>query len=307
MVASHNSMSVAEDPGWFNAHHYNPIVQQLDAGVRGLLIDTHLGQETSQKGFGGTSLVQTDLTDTTRQQIEDEIGAASLAAAERLSDQIVYGQGVAQPRLYLCHGLCQLGATDAVAEFTRIRQWLDDHPDQVIVIVIQDESPTADNVAALEQSGLAGRAWPRRLTAKDRLPTLREMIAGETTALIMHESTGGDGPPWYQDAYAITQETPYAFPSLPALASAASCVPNRGPRNGPLFLLNHWLDDQPVKVSQSQQTNTRDVLLGRARLCQAERGLLPNLVAINFVEIGDAYSVVDELNGVAEAPAPPGG
>lgn len=35
MVTSHNSMSVARTPGWFNAHHFNPIEDQLDAGVRG--------------------------------------------------------------------------------------------------------------------------------------------------------------------------------------------------------------------------------------------------------------------------------
>ena len=299
MMTSHNAMSAAEDPGWFNAHHYNPIVQQLDAGVRGLLIDTHLGQETSEHGFGGAALVQTDLGDTTRAQIEAEIGAESLAAAERLSGRLVFGQRVDTPRLYLCHGLCEIGATDAVDEFARIRAWLDDHPDQVIVIVIQDESPMADTVAALERSGLAARAWPLRLTAEDRLPTLREMIDRGTTALIMHESSGGAGPPWYQDAYAIMQETPYAFASVSALQSDASCVPKRGPDDAPLFLLNHWLDKQPVQVSQAQASNTREVLLDRARLCQKERGRLPNLVAINFVEIGDAAAVVDELNGVA--------
>lgn len=304
MVASHNAMSVAEDPGWFNAHHYNPIVDQLDAGVRGLLIDTYLGQATQRSGFAGTKLVQTDLSKTTRAEVEAKIGPEALAAAERLSGRILYGEAVEKPKLYLCHGLCELGATDALAEFTRIRAWLDDHPDQVIVIVIENAAPRADEAAALEASGLAGRAWPTRFAPGDALPTLREMIDAGKTALIMHETPGGDGPAWYQPAYDITQETPYAFPSLEVLRSEASCVPNRGPKTAPLFLLNHWLDKQPVQVGQSEQTNTRDVLLARARLCQRVRGRLPNLVAINFVEVGDAYAVVDDLNGIRDAPVP---
>jgi hypothetical protein len=307
VVASHNSMSVAEDPGWFNAHHYNPIVDQLDAGVRGLLIDTYLGQATQRSGFAGTKLVQTDLSQTTRAEVEAKIGPEALAAAERLSGRILYGESVEKPRLYLCHGLCELGATDALAEFTRIWSWLDDHPDQVVVIVIENAAPRADEVAALEASGLADRAWPERLAPGDALPTVRQMIDAGKTALIMHESPGGEGPAWYQPAYEITQETPYAFPSLAVIRSEASCVPNRGPKTAPLFLLNHWLDKQPVQVGQSQQTNTRDVLLGRARLCQKVRGRLPNLVAINFVEVGDAFAVVDDLNGIEDAPQPPTG
>jgi hypothetical protein len=300
MATSHNAMSVAEDPGWFNAHHYNPIVDQLDAGVRGLLIDTYLGQATQRSGFGGTQLVQTDLSQTTRQEVEAKIGKDALAAAERLSGRIVYGQSVENPKLYLCHGLCELGTTDALLQFTQIRQWLDDHPDQVVVIVIENSAPLDAEVAALEASGLVARAWPERLAPDASLPTLRQMIDAGRTAVIMRERSVGTAPVWYQDAYAITQETPYAFPSVAAIRSQASCAPNRGPRTAPLFLLNHWLDKQPVQVSQSAAVNTREVLLGRARLCERARARLPNLVAVNFVEVGDLYRVVDELNGVSE-------
>lgn len=307
MVASHNAMSAASDPGWFNAHHYNPLIQQLNAGARGLLIDTHLGQETARGGFDGTALVQTDLGGATRTQIETEIGSESLAAAERLSGRIIYGEKVTKPRLYLCHGLCEIGATDARSEYRRIADWLDDHPDQVIVIVIQDDASIDEDVAALTESGLAARAWPQRLSATSPLPTLRQMIDAGKTALIMHESASDAGPPWYQNAYAITQETAYAFPSVPAISAAASCAPNRGVKGAPLFLLNHWLDKQPVQASQASAVNVAPVLGARAKLCQKERGRLPNLVAINFVELGDARAVVDELNGVATVPSVAGG
>jgi hypothetical protein len=298
---------VARTPGWFNAHHYNPIEDQLDAGVRGLLIDTHLGQETKRSGFGGTRLVQTDLSDTSREALVAEIGEEAVAAAERLSGRIVYGKSVDQPKLYLCHGLCEIGATDAVDEFGRIKRWLDDHPDQVVVIIIQDTSTIERDVAAIERVGLDERAWPERLTPDTPLPTLRQMIDRSKTVVIMHESPGTGGPAWYQPAYAITQETPYLFSDVAGISSTASCVPNRGPKEAKLFLLNHWLDAQPVKPSESDQVNRSDVLLPRARLCQSERGLLPNLVAVNFVEIRDTAAVVDELNGIVQGPVVTGG
>lgn len=302
-ATSHNAMSVAADPGWFNAHHFNPLVRQLDAGIRGLQIDTYLGQQTREPGFGGTRMVRTDLSGSTRAKVEAEIGAESLAAAERLAGRILYGTPVAKPQLFLCHGLCEIGATDAVEEFTRIRKWVDDHPDQVLMIVIQDAADVKDDVAALEASGLADRAWPNRMRAGTPLPTLGEMIALGKTVVLMHESPGEEGPAWYQPTYdSLFQETPFAQRSLEIMKSDESCAPLRGTADAPLFMLNHWLAAQPVLVSESQQANATGVLLERARRCGKLRDRLANLVAVNFVEIGDLIAVVDELNGVA-APA----
>lgn len=306
-ATSHNAMSVAVDPGWFNAHHYNPLVEQLDGGVRGLQIDTYLGQETREPGFGGTRLVRTDLSGSTRSQIEAEIGPEALAAAERLAGRIFYGSPVERPRLFLCHGLCEIGATDAVEEYTRIREWVDDHPDQVLIIIIQDAADIDDDVDALIRSGLAAKAWPTRLGKDTPMPTLREMIAIGKTVVIAHESLGTNGPPWYQSTYdELFQETGFAHPSVQVLNSEESCAPLRGPDDGPLFMLNHWLARQPVSVGESRLANARDMLLGRAQRCGKLRGRLANLVAVNFVEIGDLLPAVDALNGVEEAVPPVG-
>jgi hypothetical protein len=40
------------------------------------------------------------------------------------------------------------------------------------------------------------------------------------------------------------------------------------------------------------------VLLTRAEQCRAERGQVPNFVAVNYVDTGDVHAVVDALNGV---------
>jgi hypothetical protein len=39
----------------------------------------------------------------------------------------------------------------------------------------------------------------------------------------------------------------------------------------------------------------------RARRCAAERGTLPNFIAVSFYSIGDVLGAVDQLNGVAPA------
>ncbi len=42
--------------------------------------------------------------------------------------------------------------------------------------------------------------------------------------------------------------------------------------------------------------NARDALLGRARECERERGMLPNILAVDFYRSGDLFGVVDALN-----------
>ena len=53
------------------------------------------------------------------------------------------------------------------------------------------------------------------------------------------------------------------------------------------------------RPSDARIVNAYDFLLDRARRCEAIRGLLPNLVAVDFYDRGDLVAVVDELNGVS--------
>ncbi|MFN8516640.1 MAG: hypothetical protein U0232_31805, partial [Thermomicrobiales bacterium] len=76
------------------------------------------------------------------------------------------------------------------------------------------------------------------------------------------------------------------------------CAPNRGVVDAPLFLLNHWVARQPPDPGDAAIVNTYEFLLARARQCQQERGRLPNLIAVDFYQIGDLLRVVDELNNI---------
>jgi hypothetical protein len=101
----------------------------------------------------------------------------------------------------------------------------------------------------------------------------------------------------------ITEETPFKFPRVSQLTDPAklpaSCRPNRGPENAPLFLMNHWISTDPVpRPSDATKVNAREPLLRRARECQRIRHHMVNLVAVNFYRRGDAFGVVDTLNGV---------
>ena len=76
--------------------------------------------------------------------------------------------------------------------------------------------------------------------------------------------------------------------------SPASCRPLRGQLDAPLFQFTHWVT--PASRGAARLTNAREFLLGRAARCAQERGLVPNLVAVDFYKTGDLFRVVEELN-----------
>lgn len=273
MAATHNSMSSAED-NFLLANHTRGIRAQLDAGYRGLLIDTWYGQGS------GTGPVLT------RDPSGDEMDDEALEAAERIRSRIA-GDAAAEG-IYLCHGFCELGALDAVTELADIRSWLDDHPREVLVIFVQDATSPEDTASVFEQSGLADLAITVEVGAT--LPTLDEMITDGRRIFVMVEEDGGDVP-WLHDGFTFTQETPFSFRS----PADFSCEPNRGLDNSPLFQINHFITPA---LGRNGSINDLDVLLPRLQQCHDERGLLPNLISIDFWEQGDTLEAVDILNGL---------
>jgi hypothetical protein len=92
------------------------------------------------------------------------------------------------------------------------------------------------------------------------------------------------------------QETPYTFDSAEALRDPKSCRPNRGTGHSPLFQFNHWVEKLPRLPSTGERVNAYEFLIERARECRRRRGLLPNLVAVDFYDEGDVFEVARKLN-----------
>jgi hypothetical protein len=294
-AGTHNSMSAASEPGWYFAAQDKGINAQLDYGIRAFLIDTHYGVPNSR------GRIQTDLSyeGKKRATLVQEIGEPAVAAAERLlGGPLGYNGPASARRPYLCHFLCELGATPFVPALVGVRQWLERHPHEVIVLILEDDISPEDTAAAFSESGLLGLVYTHRQGAP--WPTLRQMVATSQRVVVMAENNNGHGRyPWYNDAFSITQETPYDAPSR----AGFTCVANRGGTGLPFFLLNHWVATEPSSVKDAEHVNARGVLLARAERCQHERGHLPNFIAVNFYDRGDLLTVVDALNRVPETPA----
>lgn len=125
-------------------------------------------------------------------------------------------------------------------------------------------------------------------------PVMKDLVLSGQRVVIFLE-TGRPGVDWLRPAFDHIQETPYTFHT----PEDFSCRPNRGGTGGSLFQINHWIETTPTPLpSNAKIVNAMDVLMPRALRCQEERGMLPNIIAVDFYKSGDLFAVVDSLNGV---------
>jgi len=276
-AATHNAMSIAEY-GWIWPSHDGNITNQLNAGVRAFLIDSHYWDDQAW--------IESHL-----HYLPEDLQVA----VQELLERIELNQ---EDGTYLCHMMCSLGATDLAETLEEIRVFLETHPDDVVVLIIEDIVTPADTEQSFQESGLdelvytyePGTAWP----------TLREMIESNQRVLVMAEDESPP-PEWYLHAWDYTEETPYSFSDVADFDDETySCQPNRGEVDKSFFLLNHWVTRASPSRVDAAIINDYDYLLDRARQCAEERGQLPNFLAVNFYLNGDVFDVVDELNGVSD-------
>ena len=288
-VATHNSMSAADEPGWYIPEQPTGLVGQLDAGVRTLLIDTWYGQQTNRKGVIANA--ETDRPQAL-EEANSEYGAAVVQSALRVRSALnLTPRGPVQP--YLCHALCELGSTPLVPALKGVQQWMSTHPREVVTLIIEDTVSPEDTATAIRQAGLLpyahtqppGQPWP----------TLGQMIdSGKRLEVFMQRRGGGTTYPWMLKAFEWIQDTPYDNSS----PSALSCTVNRGSATDSLFLINNILNRFNTRVTDSSKINAFNALYPYASTCQTARDRLPNFIAVDYYNKGDVFSVVNRLNGV---------
>ena len=298
--AAHNAMSAASLRGWYQPNQRYDIRRQLDDGIRAFLIDSHYGIKRSS-GPVLTDLEQEGTGSKVLETVEQQLGSGGAAAFQALQSQFANRGGEGKPGSYFCHVVCELGSIEMGRALGWFRDFLETHPDEFLILFIEDKVSPSDTADAFEKSGILHYAYIQK--PGEPFPTLRELITEDKRLFVMAEMDSGAGAiPWYHQGFDLAQETPYTFATPEELAAKSSCVPNRGAGNNPLFQLNHWVEKVPRSPSTASTVNSLDFLLTRARECERRRGLLPNLVAVDYYDEGEVAAAARVLNGLpAEA------
>lgn len=280
-ATTHNSMSSPAD-GFIGPNQGKPMSWQLAHHIRGFQIDAYEGLDR-----GGR--IYTELAGPFGSQATD-LSPALVRTATRIHESIGAPPAGTPTDVYLCHTFCELGGVKLSTVAADVRSFLDEHPNEVLVFVVEDYVTPERIRAELAEAGLERELVA--VTPNAALPTLGTMIANRTRLFVSLEN--GDGGASMPNAFAaLVQETPFTFLSASAVVGVASCAPNRGVADAPVFQFNHWVT--PPTTRRARAVNGR-ALQTRVARCTAERGRTPTLVAVDFAERSDVVAVVDRLN-----------
>jgi hypothetical protein len=286
-AGTHNSFSAADSPTWFIANQRHDIARQLDDGIRLLLLDPHWGVEDSQ------ARVRTDFEAEGRDEnrVAKALPPGVLAAAERLTGNLgVRAEDGGEREIFLCHTVCELGATKMSDALADVREFLDDNPGEVVILFFEPYVPPEAIADAFDEAGLTDRTAV--LDRSQPLPTLGELVRRDDRLVVFTERDADGSVPWYLDGFSYIQDTPLGATEVDQL----SCDLNRGGASSPLLMLNHWADVFPPRRGANADFLTRKEILGRAHECARERGLPVNLIAVDHYDLGDLIESVQQLN-----------
>jgi hypothetical protein len=288
-AGTHNSMSAADSPGWYIANQDRDVAEQLQDGIRLFKISTHYGVADS------AGHVRTDLNAEGKRlnRVADKLSPEARQALQRLGQAVGLGSLRHGKRgIWLCHTLCELGATRMIAFLATIRHFLVVNPGQVIILFDEDYVDERNLQSAFRQSGLL--SYLATLHRGQPLPTLGQLIRSGHKVLVFAQKKPSGSYPWDMDAFTWIQDTP-----LGARTPAQfTCRLNRGRSTNPLMMMNNWADVFPPRPSPNVPLVTRGFILGRARQCVAQGRPSPNLILTDFYNRGDVIGAVRTLNGL---------
>ncbi|HEX5588138.1 MAG TPA: hypothetical protein VFZ17_12580 [Acidimicrobiia bacterium] len=289
---SHNAMSSAAYD-FFGAEHTISVAEQLNAGVRFLMLDAYYG-------YDDHGLVRTNLAGgANRAALAAEQGPNAVRELDRLGALTGTADTSGEKKdVYFCHDFCELGAVPSAQVLGEIRDFLDRNLTDVVIIDVEDYVTPKDFRQALIDADLLDRVWTPKTPGV--WPSLHELVVpkkkqaeqNEQRLIVMFEKQPSKYR-WLLNTYQVSEETPYNFKTVDSF----SCDPYRGKTGKSLFIVNHWINPgglpDPVRAGK---TNSAATLTRRSQACIAERNKLPNTFAVNFTVSGDLFSTVNKLN-----------
>jgi hypothetical protein len=287
-AGTHNSMSAADSPGWLIANQDRAVGQQLEDGIRLFKISTHYGVASAE------GRVSTDIAAEGKRlnRVASKLTPAGREALQRFSRSLSHASPGSKRDIWLCHTLCELGATRMIDFLTLIRRFLEANLGQVIILFDEDYVSERDLNDVFARAGLSRRL--ATLQVGQPLPTLADLIGSHRNIVVFAQNHVSGRYSWNQPAFKWIQDTPLGA-TKPA---QFTCKLSRGSAINPLLMMNNWADIFPPRPAPNVPVVQEAFILKRARDCVEQRGRAPNFILTDYYNRGGVVDAVATLNGV---------
>ncbi|KAL2104997.1 hypothetical protein VUR80DRAFT_9187 [Thermomyces stellatus] len=222
---------------------------------------------------------------------------------------------------HFCHTSCDMLDAGPITDWlTRVREWVDDHPYDVVTILLGNGNYSHPDlyVPHIEASGIVKYAYRPRVfpMSLDDWPTLSDMIMrGKRVVMFLDYKADQHAYPWLLDQFSQMWETPFdpVDPTFPCDVQRPPNLSEDRARDR-LYLLNHNLnaefnlfDTQILvpAVSLLNRTNGESGFgsLGRSTEgCVQRWGRPPKILNLDYYNFGDpegsAFRVAARFNNV---------
>jgi hypothetical protein len=285
-AGTHNSFSASDSPGWFIANQRHDMQRQLEDGIRLFLIDPHWGIESDN------GKVRTDFASEKRDRnkVAKSMPPEVLASAERLAGRLGAGGLEGEREVWLCHTVCELGATKMVDSMIEVREFLEANRGEIVILFIEPYVSPQDIERVFREAKLL--RYVATLDRDSPMPTLGQLVNRNKRVIVFTEKDADGSVPWYLDGFSFVQDTPLGVTKVKQL----SCDLERGDVHSPFLMINHWADVFPPRSSPNEPFQTEKEIIGRAKKCERKRGLPVSLIAVDHYELGSLIPAVDALN-----------
>ncbi|KAH7149431.1 PLC-like phosphodiesterase [Dactylonectria estremocensis] len=207
----------------------------------------------------------------------------------------------------MCHTFCeQLDEGPLTKYLQEVADWMDDNPDEVVTMLLTNidaiaitKFDDAFNSTGLKQYVL----HPEEKMALEDWPTLQELLDARTRLIVFMDYHMDES----QVDYIINEfdyfwETPFGETD----SDFPTCEVDR-PENGDptqlMGMMNHMLNYEILGIVIPNQidagkTNSEDSIQKQVDLCEGQWGKRPNVVLLDWINIGDAIDIQVSLNGL---------
>ena len=203
--------------------------------------------------------------------------------------------------LVLYHGTSQLGSSlfsDVLNEF---QTFMDENPNEVITLILEDYSSVSELSDALFASGIMTDLY--EYDEEIGWPSLQDMIDFNKRIVLFSDNYVQNPPSWFHFLWEHAVETHFSNESIDDF----SCNFNRGDAQNSLFILNHFITDFPLFIGnlelyneQVEEVNSNPYFINRVYDCVSEKDKFPNFITVDFYDVGNSLEVVNILNELYE-------